>query len=406
MKKFRFFPLVLALCLAFGFLSPSALALEAPALSAQAVLLADLDSGRVLFERNAEQQRSPASLTKVMTVLLVLEAAERGEVSLEDRVVAGPDCRSGMRDDSSSVGIGAGEELSLRDLLYCAAVASGNDACNVLAVHTAGSIPLFVDRMNTRAAALGCESTRFVDPHGLSYDDLTSALDLYRITREAMRHSFFLELCDTAAYTVPPSNLHGARELKNSNALISREGIYGPDYYNEGAHGIKTGYTRAAGYCLISTAERDGLRLLAIVLGSDGPYLSDTTVRRNFTDSVKLYDWAFGAFERRLLLTAEEPVGTAQVIMGLGPAELLPAEDFLLVLPKDFDPAALELRITRFSPLLAPCRAGEELGSVQLLLDGEELGTVPLVAAADVPLRDLSPLLGELLDSVLLKISR
>jgi hypothetical protein len=107
-----------------------------------------------------------------------------------------------------------------------------------------------------------------------------------------------------------------------------------------------------------------------------------------------------------LLLTAEEPVGTAQVILGLGPAELLPAEDFLLVLPKDFDPAALELRITRFSPLLAPCRAGEELGSVQLLLDGEELGTVPLVAAADVPLRDLSPLLGELLDSVLLKISR
>ena len=400
MKNLRIFPLVLAVCLCFALLSPSAMALDAPDLSAQAVLLADLDSGRILYEKNAGQQRSPASLTKVMTVLQVLEAVERGELAPDAPVTAGADCRSGMRDDSSSVGIAPGEVLSLRDLLYCAAVASGNDACNVLAVHTAGSIRLFVDRMNTRAAQLGCQSTRFVDPHGLSSDDLTSAADLYRITLEALNHPAFLEICDTADYIVPPSNLHEARELKNSNALLCRDGIYGPDYFYEGAHGIKTGYTRAAGYCLISTAERDGLRLLAIVLGCDGPYLSDTTIRRNFVDSAKLYDWAFSGFERRVLLDAELPAARVEVMLAESPVELLPTEDFRLVLPKDFDPSALELQITTASPLIAPLRAGQVLGSVRILLQGEELGTVPLAAAADVPVQGLSFSLSAWIDAL------
>ena len=127
MQKFRFFSLLLPFCLLFALCAPGALALEPPTLTAQAVLLVDLESGVTLYEKNADQPRSPASLTKVMTILLTLEAVERGEVSLDDAVTAGADCRSGMRDDSSSVGISPGEELTLRDLLYCAAVASGND---------------------------------------------------------------------------------------------------------------------------------------------------------------------------------------------------------------------------------------------------------------------------------------
>ena len=142
MKIFKIFPAFLALLLLFSLAAPAALAQEAPRLTAQAVLLADLDSGVILYEFNGDAQRSPASLTKIMTILLTLEAVERGEVSLDDPVTAGTDCRSGMRDDSSSVGIVPGETMSLRDLVYCAAVASGNDACNVIAVHVAGSIPV------------------------------------------------------------------------------------------------------------------------------------------------------------------------------------------------------------------------------------------------------------------------
>ena len=389
LKNLRFFPLALLLCLLFALCAPGALALEPPQLTAQAVLLVDLESGVTLYEKNADAPRSPASLTKVMTILLTLEAVERGEVSLDDTVTAGADCRSGMRDDSSSVGISAGEELTLRDLLYCAAVASGNDACNGLAVYLAGSIPAFVERMNQKAGELGCEQTHFVDPHGLSYDDLTSARDLYRITREAMRHPAFMELCDTRAYTVPASNKSGERQLKSSNALIAPDGVYGAGYLYEGAHGVKTGYTRAAGYCLISTAQREGMRLMAIVLGCDGPYLSDTETRYSFVDSAKLYDWAFSGFTLRCLLSEYDLVGSAPVTDGREEqVGLRPLRSVFAPLPKDADPAGLTLSLRLYDePLTAPLRAGQVLGQVQVLYAGQVLVTEELAAAAPVPLR-------------------
>jgi D-alanyl-D-alanine carboxypeptidase (penicillin-binding protein 5/6) len=389
MQKFRFFSLLLPFCLLFSLLSPGALALEPPELTAQAVLLVDLESGVTLYEKNADAPRSPASLTKVMTILLTLEAVERGDVSLDDTVTAGADCRSGMRDDSSSVGIRPGEELTVRDLLYCAAVASGNDACNVLAVYLAGSIPAFVERMNQKAGELGCEQTRFVDPHGLSYDDLTSARDLYRITREAMRHPAFMELCDTRAYTVPASNKSGERQLKSSNALIAPDGVYGAGYLYEGAHGVKTGYTRAAGYCLISTAEREGMRLMAIVLGCDGPYLSNTETRYSFVDSARLYDWAFSGFSIRCLLSEYDLVGSAPVADGREEqVGLRPLHSVFAPLPRDADPAGLTLSLRLYNePLTAPLRAGQVLGQVQVLYEGQVLVTEELAAAAPVPLR-------------------
>ncbi len=389
MQKFRFIFLLLALCLLFSLAGPGALALDAPRLTAQAVLLVDLDSGVVLYESNADQQRSPASLTKIMTILLTLEAVERGEASLDDLVTAGADCRSGMRDDSSSAGISAGEQMSLRDLLYCAAVASGNDACNVLASYLAGSIPDFVERMNQKAAELGCGATHFVDPHGLSYDNLTSARDLCRITLAAMEHPAFMELCDAASYTVPATNKSPERHLKNSNALISPDGIYGPGYLYEGAHGVKTGYTRAAGYCLVSTAERDGMRLLAIVLGCDGPYLSNTETRYHFVDSRKLYDWAFENFSPRLLFREDEILAQAELCWGAeAQVALRPVRSLTLPLPRDLEPGTEDLRISLFQPqFTAPIQAGEPLGEAVVVSEGVELARVTLVAGQSVPFR-------------------
>ena len=388
MKIFKIFPAFLALLLLFSLAAPAALAQEAPRLTAQAVLLADLDSGVILYEFNGDVQRSPASLTKIMTILLTLEAVERGEVSLDDPVTAGADCRSGMRDDSSSVGIVPGETMSLRDLVYCAAVASGNDACNVIAVHVAGSIPAFVERMNARAAELGCGQTRFVDPHGLSYDDLTSARDLYRICLEALKHPAFLEICDSSSYIVPATDKRDSRQLKSSNALISGEGIYGAGYLYEGAHGIKTGYTRAAGYCLISTAQRGGMRLLAIVLGCDGPYLSNTETRYSFVDTARLYDWAFASFSPRCVLPEGQVLETAPVLLAGEGARvgLIPRQGLTLPLPAEADDSRLELRVSLRSPVLcAPLEAGETLGEVRVYLDGRELTRAELTAAAGVP---------------------
>ena len=180
MKQSRFLSFFLILCLLAALFAPFALAeepaetgeypedpgpsvtptpegvkLEGPELSAQAVLLVDLESGTILYQLNSSYPRSPASLTKVMTVLLALEAVDRGEVGLDDVITAGLDCQNGMGEDSSSVYIVAGEQLTLRDLLYCAAVSSGNDACNVIASYLGNGIPNFVDRMSSRAAELG-----------------------------------------------------------------------------------------------------------------------------------------------------------------------------------------------------------------------------------------------------------
>ena len=384
MKIFKIFPVLLALCLLFAVFAPCALALDGPQLTAQAVLLADLDSGAILYEVNADARRSPASITKIMTLMLTLEAVERGEIRLDDPVTAGADCRRGMRDDSSTTGIVAGETLRLEDLLYCAAVASGNDACNVLAAYVAGDIPSFVALMNRRAEGLGCTQTHFVDPHGLSYDNLTSARDLYRITLEAMRLPAFMELCDCPAVTVPATNVFPPRELKSSNALISDQGIYGDRYLYEGAHGVKTGYTRAAGYCLISTAERNGLRLLAVVLGCDGPYLSDTNTRYSFVDTAKLYDWAFESFRPRELCTQGQILSRCQALSAWGdPWFSLEAGSALsLLLPEGAQP---ELRLElEDASLQAPIAAGELLGQAVFLLEGRELGRVPLVANRSV----------------------
>ena len=416
MKNTRYFAFFLALCLLMSLAAPLALAeepaeeeeteelsepmpsatptpegqkLEGPELSAQAVLLVDLDSGTILYQLNSAYPRSPASLTKVMTVLLALEAVDRGEVSLDDVVTAGLDCQNGMSDDSSSVYIVAGEQMTLRDLLYCAAVSSGNDACNVIASYLGNGIPSFVDRMNARAAELGCTSTRFVDPNGLSNDNLTSAYDLYLITRTAMGFPSFMEICDSTAYTVAATNLNPARELKNSNALISPDGIYGPGYLYEGAHGIKTGYTRAAGYCLISTAERNGLRLLAIVMGCDGPYLSDTEERKNFSDSAKLYDWAFANFSLRTILSEDEVLDYVDVSLAEGDARvgLRPMRSVTFPLPNNVAPGKEDIRISLYDQeLTAPIEAGTVLGEAHVLYDGREFASVRLVASGSVDL--------------------
>ena len=168
MKKIKIFPLILIICLALCALAPSASALDDPDLSAKAVLLADLNSGEILYSKNAEEQRSPASLTKIMTGLLAIEAIESGQCRMEDIVTAGADAWTGMGEDASNSNIQPGEQMTYKDLLYCAIMHSANEACNILATYISGSVSAFVDRMNERAAELGCTNTHFLDPNGLS----------------------------------------------------------------------------------------------------------------------------------------------------------------------------------------------------------------------------------------------
>jgi D-alanyl-D-alanine carboxypeptidase (penicillin-binding protein 5/6) len=392
MKKTGIFSFFMAVCLFLTLLAPAASALDAPPLhSAKAVVLADMDSGRLLYEMNKDEQRSPASLTKIMTVMLAVEALERGEVSLDEMVTAQADCLAGLNTDSSTSGIQPGEIISYQDLLYCAMVHSANEACNILAHRVSGSVPAFVELMNRRAAELGCTSTHFSDPNGLSNENhYTTAYEMYLITREALEHPLFAEICNTRGYDMAATNLSQARSFANSNALITADSEYGSSYVYPAAAGVKTGFTQLAGYCLVSTAEKDGVRLLAVVMGCDGWLNAGIDEYENFTDTIKLYNWAFSNFSYRQAVSSLSTVTRVEVENAVETdayASLRPQNDVTLLLPKDLNLESVELSPTIYTEkLVAPIEAGTVLGRAEILIDGRSYGSVDLVNALKVEL--------------------
>ncbi len=392
MKKTGIFSFFMAVCLFLTLLAPAASALDAPPLhSAKAVVLADLDSGRLLYELNRDERRSPASLTKIMTVMLAVEALERGDAALDEPVTAQADCLAGLDTSSSTSGIQPGEILSYKDLLFCALVHSANEACNILAYRISGSVPAFVELMNARAAELGCTNTHFADPNGLSNENhYTTAYEMYLITREALRHPLFAEICNTKGYDVPATNLSQARSFANSNALITTESDYGSNYVYPAASGVKTGFTQLAGYCLVSTAEKNGVRLLAVVMGCDGWLNAGIEEYENFSDTIRLYNWAFDNFDYRRAVNSISTVTRVQVehaVESDAYVNLRPQSDVTLLLPKDLNLETIELRPTVYTEqLVAPIEAGTVLGRAEILIGGESYGSVNLVNAVQVEL--------------------
>ncbi len=388
MKKLRFLSLIMTVCLLLTAVSPCAFALEKPQIkSARSVLVGDMESGRILLAENAYTRSEPASITKMMTILLAVEAIERGDASLDDMVTASTTCNADLTEDSSTSNIYPGEVMSLKDLLYCAALASANEACNIIAEHIAGSVSAFVDKMNERAEELGCSGTHFANTHGLpNPDHCTTARDLFLIACEAMHHELFAELCSTASYTTSATNNANERSLSNSNALINSKSVYGDHYVYEGAKGIKTGHTDAAGFCLVSAAERDGIQLIAVVLGASG----DTEKREyfdNFEDSITLLDWVFDNFSYRTLVSVEDIVGTQPVLDGerQGKVNLSPTEAISALVPEDINVYQLKKDIKLYNDSISEVKEGDELGELTLSdADGNIFGTVKLVAAGDI----------------------
>ena len=388
MKMIRIISYLLVCILLFSCVQP-AYALEAPSIQAAAIVLADMNSGNILYEKNMNVRRAPASLTKIMTGLLAVEAVERGEISLDDIVTAPADCWTGLDYDSSNAEISPGEKMTFGDYLYCALVKSANEACNVLAVAVSGNIQKFVNRMNARASELGATNTYFSDTNGLSSSNhYTTAHDLFLISREAMRHELFVTVVDTLAYTIPPTNTHAeSRILKNSNALICQDGVYGDDYLYPGASGVKTGYTSAAGYCLVSTAEKNSIRLMAVLLGCDGFLNTGDETYGNFSGTISLYNWAFRNFSYRTVLGYGEAVKQfpVQYAKNNEPVTLRATEEVTLLIPKEMgeDEITYDVRVS-YADLVAPIPAGTALGTVNVVIHGNTYASVPLATAAAV----------------------
>ena len=366
--------------------------LSSMSIQAKAAILVDDDYQEILYEQNAHEKNYPASITKVMTTMLVIESVDRGEHSLDEVVTVGDQVELGIGSGGSGVGLKAGEQLRLEDLLYCALTASANEACNALAQFISGDVASFVDLMNQRAAELGMKNTHFANTHGYHDDDhYTTAYDIYLMCHEAMKHPTFRTIVSSKSHTVPATNLHAERNLHETNALVSTWRITG--YWYEYATGIKTGSTPEAGYCLASSATKNGKNLIAVVLGAENPKNADgSTNRLQFSESSRLLKWGFDNFSRQTILdqsSMDFPEVGVTLSSGTNYVTVQPSGSLEATLPNDIDPGAFQRQVDLPKSIEAPVQAGDKLGTVTLTYAGQEYGTLDLVATSSVERSEL-----------------
>ncbi len=341
--------------------APAAATAEALNLSCTAAVLMERTGGRVVVEKNADEQRAPASITKIMTLLLVMEAIEDGRLALTDKVTGSAHARSM---GGSQIWLEEGEVMTVDDLLKAVCVASANDAAVALAEHLAGSEEAFVAEMNERAAALGMAGTRFVNCCGLDAPGhLTTARDIAVMARALLAHPLITEYS-----TIYMDTLRGGEtQLVNTNKLVR--------FYN-GATGLKTGTTDEAGYCVAASAKREGMELIAVVLNG-------ATSDKRFSDAKALLDYGFAhyALAPTPAFTPPAPVAVRHGAAGRVAVTAEPAGPFLVPKGKQ---GSVTATVTLSEAVEAPVAAGQPVGKVSYLLEGELLGESRLLAAAAV----------------------
>ena len=360
--------------------SVTALASNSPALDATAALLVSPDSGMVLYSKNADQKRYPASTTKIMTALLTLENVS----NLDETVTSEAVDFENVTADSSNAGILLGEQVTVRDLLYALMLPSANEAAYMLARHVGGSWEQFVDMMNDRAAELGCTGTHFCNPCGLHEEDhYTTAYDLYLIAKEAMKDVTFRDIVSTVQHRMAKTNLHEERIIYTTNQLIFSS--FQPWSYAN-CLGIKTGHTSQAGNCFVGYAEYGDAKLFSVVLGCSDSSKAYPSVAASFTDTKKLCQWGFENFTSKTLARQGEEVTYTKVKLSTDTNQLLltAKADVVALLPKDLDVKALELVEDIPEEVKAPVKAGDPIGTATYRYNGTDYGTVELVALNDI----------------------
>lgn len=393
MKKIKFFAaalMVLSLILA-PFSYAGAITNPNPDIQANSVLLINADTGAVLFSKNPDGRIYPASTTKIMTALLAIEAVESGKIGIEDMVTASYTSPDGLTLDGSTQNIVPGEKMSLKNLLYCNLVASANESSNIIGEYVAGgNIQDFIALMNKRVKELGCNGTHFANSHGLhDPNHYTTASDLYKIIKEAEKHQLFVDMCNTITIDIPATNKAPARHLVTTNFLISPYKAY---YYFQYAKGIKTGTTDEAGYCLTSSASKNGVNLIAIVMGSSEKVLEDGThVNMAFTESKRLYEWAFSSFKKRDLASTSDLIREIPVKLGKGVNSIIvkPQAGISAIVPSDAQESEFTKDIVIYSerdkkPLTAPITAGQVVGEITVSYKGAVVGNTKLISSTAV----------------------
>ena len=344
--------------------------------NAKAVVLMEKTTGKVLYAENEHERLYPASVTKIMSILLVCEAIESGKINLGDVVVCSENAAS---KGGSQIWLESGESMSVEELLKATCVYSANDACTLLGEYVAGSESAFNDLMNSRAAALGMSDTHFDNCTGL--DDttdthLTSAYDVAVMSRELLKYDFIKEYT-----TIWMDSLRGGEtELVNTNKLVR--------YYN-GITGLKTGTTEKAGCCVSATAERDAMELIAVVMGSDNS-------KDRFASAETLLDWGFANFE----IITPQPDGVPEfikVVLGEYETVNLKYETIKPILINKGDSEKLSFEINIPQEIYAPVKSGENVGHISIKINEDIVEEYPITVSDDVDTLSFSGAMRKLL---------
>lgn len=351
----------------------------APETTATAAVLLEPDTHKLIYEKEPHKQLPMASVTKIMTLLLATEAVAEGEFKLTDKVVTS---ENAWEMGGSQIYLEPGEEMSLQDMLRAIGLQSANDACVAVAEHIAGSEEAFIQAMNDKVKELGLADTNFVNCHGLTAENhYTSAYDMAVILQEGLKNPIFRQIT-----SMKESELRGgAFKLWNTNKLL---------WWYEGADAGKTGWTEAAKYCLASSAERDGLRLICVVLGTAEP-------GSHFRESMKLLDYGFARYKAVHMADQGAVVGTVRIGKGLvNQVEVCPAEKVSVVALKG-EEKRFASRVELPDYLDAPVAKGQVVGAYVVTKDGQEVvKRVDLVAGDNVPKITLGQQMKKVIDYV------
>ena len=351
----------------------------------KSVYLENLSQKAVVYEKDADLRCYPASTTKIMTFIITAENVEdldQTAVTIRQEVIDGLDPESTVMGLSQHVG----EQVSVRDLLYGLMLPSGNDAALVLADHIGGGITGFAEKMNAKAAELGCANTHFTNPHGLfDPEHYTTARDMALIAKYAMTLPGFMDICNTVSYTP-----NGFDSLHNTNYMLD-ENAEGGAYYYPYTRGIKTGYLDEAGKCLVTSSDKDGDKYLCVCLGADFSY--EENVNYAMKDTAKLYDWAYENLGVQTLISPTDSLASVDVkyVRNGKTISAVPQKAVTAFLPKQYDKTRLKTEVICPEQIEAPVKKGDVIGSISVQYEDLDLGRIDLVAPEDVE-RDISPL--------------
>lgn len=353
-------------------------------LNSEAAILVEVSTGRILYEKNSTKQMYPASTTKVLTAILVIENCDLDEV-----VTVRESALSNIPSGYVTCNLQVGEQLTVKDLLYALMIPSANDAAYVLAEYVAGSVSDFSVMMNDKAREIGCKTTHFVNPNGIHEDShYSTAYDLYLIADYAMKNEFFRSLVAETEYTLPATEKYPSedRVLKTTNELLNENSR---KYFYKNAIGIKTGYTSKAGNCLIGGASRDGLEFIAVVLNGG---TTNEGLNSRYVDSKKLFEYAYDNFTLTKIIEKGSVVQSLEVEKGTKETkhlDLVIDETITVVNNKSIDMNSVIPEISLKEVIEAPIAAGETIGTIKYKVDDIEY-SAKLLAKTSVEKVDYS----------------